>query len=58
MSVISDIEKEQISSILGDKKIPHFGAGDTLKVAVKLLKEQEKEFKLLKGFVLEEGMQE
>tara|TARA_E500000178_G_C16605205_1_gene566506 strand:+ start:60 stop:506 length:447 start_codon:yes stop_codon:yes gene_type:complete len=37
MSVISNIEKEQISNILGDKKIPHFGAGDTLKVAVKVI---------------------
>ena len=49
MSVISDIEKEQISSILGDKKIPHFGAGDTLKVAVKVIEGTRERIQAFEG---------
>ena len=36
MSIIKKIEQEQIAKLKGDKKIPAFKAGDTLKVHVKI----------------------
>ena len=36
MSIIKKIEKEQIAKLTGDKKIPEFKAGDTVRVGVKI----------------------
>ena len=35
MSIIKKIEEKQVAKLRGDKKIPAFKAGDTLKVHVK-----------------------
>ena len=49
MSVISKIEKEQISKISADKKIPQFGAGDTLKVSVKVVEGSRERIQAFEG---------
>ena len=36
MSIIKKIEAAQVAKLVGDKKIPNFKAGDTLKVHVKI----------------------
>ena len=36
MSIIKKIEQDQIAKLKGDKKIPDFKAGDTVKVHVKI----------------------
>ncbi|MBQ7127363.1 MAG: 50S ribosomal protein L19, partial [Alphaproteobacteria bacterium] len=36
MSIIKKIEEAQVAKLKGDKKIPAFKAGDTLKVHVKI----------------------
>ncbi|MDR1207273.1 MAG: 50S ribosomal protein L19 [Rickettsiales bacterium] len=35
-NIINKIEKEQIAKLAGDKKIPDFKAGDTVRVGVKI----------------------
>jgi len=37
MNVIEEIEKEQIAKLTGDKAVPEFAPGDTLKVNVKVV---------------------
>ena len=49
MSLISEIEKQEISRIVGDKKIPQFGAGDTLKVAVKVVEGSRERIQAFEG---------
>lgn len=41
-NIIETLNKEEIARVLGDKKIPDFSAGDTLRVNVKI-KEGERE---------------
>src|SRR3954470_12279541 len=36
MTIIQELEKEQIAAIAGSKSIPEFGPGDTVKVNVKV----------------------
>ena len=36
MTIIQELEKEQAAAIIGDRSIPEFGPGDTLKVNVKV----------------------
>jgi large subunit ribosomal protein L19 len=36
MTIIQELEKEQIAAIVGDKTIPEFAPGDTVKVNVKV----------------------
>ena len=36
MSIIKKIEKEQIAKLAGNKKIPEFKAGDTVRVGVRI----------------------
>jgi large subunit ribosomal protein L19 len=36
MNIIQELEKEQIAAVVGDKTIPDFGPGDTVKVNVKV----------------------
>jgi len=36
MNIINKIEKEQTAKLIGDKKIPNFKAGDTVRVGVKI----------------------
>ena len=49
MSLISEIEKQEISRIVADKKIPQFGAGDTLKVAVKVVEGSRERIQAFEG---------
>ena len=42
MNVIEDLEKEEIARLMGGKKIPAFGPGDTVRVNVRI-KEGERE---------------
>jgi large subunit ribosomal protein L19 len=42
MDVIKDLEKEEAARVMGDKKIPEFQAGDTVRVNVRI-KEGERE---------------
>jgi len=42
MDVIKDLEQEEAARVMGDKKIPHFEPGDTVRVNVKI-KEGERE---------------
>ena len=42
MNVIEDLEKEEIARLMGGKKIPTFGPGDTVRVNVRI-KEGERE---------------
>ena len=36
MTIIQELEKEQVAAIIGSKTIPDFGPGDTVKVNVKV----------------------
>jgi large subunit ribosomal protein L19 len=36
MNIIQELEKEQVAKIMGDRTIPEFGPGDTVKVNVKV----------------------
>ena len=36
MNVIEEFEQEQVKKLLGDKTIPQFAPGDTIKVWVKI----------------------
>jgi large subunit ribosomal protein L19 len=36
MNIIQEVEKEHATAVLGDRKIPEFGPGDTLRVNVKV----------------------
>ena len=42
MDVIKDLEQEEAARVMGDKKIPHFEPGDTVRVNVRI-KEGERE---------------
>ena len=37
MNVIDKLEKNQMDKILSERNIPEFGAGDTIKVDVKII---------------------
>jgi len=52
MNVIDKIEKDQMEKILAERSLPEFGAGDTLKVDVKIVEVTRREFTHLKAFVL------
>ena len=52
MNVIDKLEKNQMDKILSERNIPEFGAGDTIKVDVKIIEGDKEEFKPLKVYVL------
>ncbi len=52
MSIIKKIEQEQIAKLKGDKKIPAFKAGDTLKVHVKIKDGDKFRIQLFEGVVI------
>ena len=52
MNLISEIEKEEISRIVADKKIPQFGAGDTLKVSVKVVEGSRERIQAFEGICI------
>jgi len=53
MKNIEDINRESVKKILAKKKIPKFLQVIQLKLVLELLKEKEKEFNILKVFVLQ-----
>ena len=52
MKNIEDINRESVKKILAKKKFQIFLQGIQLKLELELLKEKEKEFNILKEFVL------
>ena len=52
MSIIKKIEAAQIAKLAGDKKIPNFKAGDTLKVHVKIKDGDKFRIQVFEGVVI------
>ena len=52
MSIIKKIEAAQVEKLLGDKKIPNFKAGDTLKVHVKIKDGDKFRIQIFEGVVI------
>ena len=52
MSIIKKIEAAQIAKLAGDKKIPNFKAGDTLKVYVKIKDGDKFRIQVFEGVVI------
>ena len=57
MKNIEEINKASVKKILTKKKIPEFFAGDTIKLALELLKGKEKEFSISRVFVLQKKIE-
>ena len=53
MKNIEDINKAQIEKLTSKKKITNFFPGDTIRVGVRIVEGKEKEFRILKEFVLQ-----
>lgn len=59
MNIIDRFEQENISKLIANKKIPDFGAGDTVKVTVKIIDrsvEKDGKEKLTERFQAYEGV--
>jgi len=54
---IDELDKLHIKKI-GEKKLPEFSPGDTLKVNVRIIEGKDKEYKLTKEFVLLKKIEE
>ena len=52
MSIIKKIEAAQVAKLMGDKKIPNFKAGDTLKVHVKIKDGDKFRIQVFEGVVI------
>ena len=52
MSIIKKIEAAQVAKLMGDKKIPNFKAGDTLKVHVKIKDGDKFRIQIFEGVVI------
>ena len=52
MSIIKKIEQEQVAKLKGDKKIPDFKAGDTVKVHVKIKDGDKFRIQIFEGVVV------
>ena len=52
MSIIKKIEAAQIAKLAGDKKIPNFKAGDTVKVHVKIKDGDKFRIQVFEGVVI------
>jgi large subunit ribosomal protein L19 len=48
-SIIQELEKGQIAKLTGGKKVPTFGPGDTLRVAVKVLEGTRERLQVFEG---------
>lgn len=49
MSVIQEIEREQIEKLMSQRKIPDFGPGDTLRVHVKVVEGSRERIQVFEG---------
>ena len=52
MSIIQKIEAAQVAKLMGDKKIPNFKAGDTVKVHVKIKDGDKFRIQVFEGVVI------
>ncbi|MBR4507215.1 MAG: 50S ribosomal protein L19, partial [Alphaproteobacteria bacterium] len=52
MSIIKKIEQAQVARLKGDKKIPEFKAGDTVKVHVKIKDGDKFRIQVFEGVVI------
>ena len=52
MNIIDEIEQEQIKEITEKRKVPEFGAGDTLKVHLKVVEGTRERIQVFEGFWL------
>ena len=52
MSIIKKIEAAQVAKLMGDKKIPNFKAGDTVKVHVKIKDGDKFRIQIFEGVVI------
>ena len=57
MKTIEDINKAHVKKIVSSKKIPQFFPGDIVKVGVRIQRVKEKEFNILKVFVLQKKIE-
>lgn len=52
MNVIDKLEKNQMDKILSEKNIPEFGAGDTIKVDVKIIEGDKERIQAFEGLCI------
>lgn len=52
MNIIKKIEQEQVAKLKGNKKIPNFKAGDTLKVSVKIKDGDKSRIQIFEGVII------
>ena len=52
MNVIDKIEKDQMDKILSERSIPEFGAGDTIKVDVKIVEGDKERIQAFEGLCI------
>ena len=52
MNVIDKLEKNQMDKILSERNIPEFGAGDTIKVDVKIIEGDKERIQAFEGLCI------
>jgi large subunit ribosomal protein L19 len=52
MNIIQELEKEQVAAVLGDRKVPDFMPGDTVKVNVKVTEGTRTRIQVYEGVVI------
>ena len=52
MNVINKLEKNQMDKILSERNIPEFGAGDTIKVDVKIIEGDKERIQAFEGLCI------
>ena len=52
MNVIDKIEKDQMDKIISERSIPEFGAGDTIKVDVKIIEGEKERIQAFEGLCI------
>ena len=52
MNVIDKIEKDQMDKIISERSIPEFGAGDTIKVDVKIIEGDKERVQAFEGLCI------
>ena len=52
MNVIDKIEKDQMDRIISQRSIPEFGAGDTIKVDVKIIEGEKERIQAFEGLCI------
>jgi len=49
MNIIEQLEKDQLASLTGDREVPDFGAGDTVRVHVKVVEGTRERIQVFEG---------